>query len=512
MRTIDYPNALQDLVVLEYAAPDRMGFSIKPLQPGLFRLMVWPRGMADADLFRHALMEFEFAAGPPKRVTMDLVGSPHRAFRFWEWTLIPTREKATPLEDLGRALFGLENTHRGVFELVPPERANRARCVAWSCHMPYETRNGVAVMEKNALKILDWYAKEVRKFRPDVIWGGGDTAYSDGTSATDFANEVYGKGTWYRNPESREWLRREYRKMYRHFWSLEPMRMVLASYPHLFIWDDHEIRDGWGSEGIDFRPGNLEMFRIAKDVAEEFILNSGPRIRPDGFEAHQAYVTGPLAAFIFDTRSRRNYEIPGEKLISREQFEDFTAFLDIVKADSNVTDLITQTSVPFVGLRTWTTELITRLPKFLTDWALRGVRDDVRDSWTSPGNLPTLSAVLDALRFFMAKRPDVRVTNVSGDIHVAQAYKIIMPGATAPIHQVTTSAITNRTHPSDLVAALIEISRDEFIPGVGLVSRVWDTVTEPNILTIDISGGRAKFDLKVWNQEHPGESDLSLTL
>ena len=116
--------------------------------------------------------------------------------------------------------------------------------------------------------------------------------------------------------------------------------------------------------------------------------------------------------------------------------------LDTIRSDSTITDLVTSTSVPFVGLRSWVTELITRAPDFLNDSVLEGVRDDVRDSWTSPGNKPTLIRVLGALRSFMQSRPDVRVTNVAGDIHVAQAYAIEMPGAPGSLYQITTSALT----------------------------------------------------------------------
>lgn len=512
MQPIDYPNVLRDLVVIEFAQTGRVGLAVRPVEPGLYRLLVWPRGMADPDLYRHALIEFTHAVGGPQRVDMDLSETKWRSFRAWQWALVPTRWTSLPIEDLARALFGEEHVQAGTFEVHTPDQRHRARCIAWSCHMPYETKNGRAVMADDALAILDWYLDEVRRFRPHVIWGGGDTSYADGTSATDFVNEVYDKGSWHTNPENRAWLRREYEKMYRHFWSVDSMRKVLSAYPHLFIWDDHEIRDGWGSEGNDFRSGNAEMFRIAKEVAEEFILNSGPRVRPGGIEAHQSFVLGPMASFVFDTRSTRNYESSGERLISREQFNDFVAFLDGLRGNAGITDLITHTTVPFVGLRSWVTELVTRSPDFLNDSILEGVRDDVRDAWTSPGNLPTLSAVLDALRSFMRSRPDVRVTNVSGDIHVAQAYTIEMPGLAAPVFQLTSSAITNRTHPSEFLAALIEVSRDEYIPGVGLVSRVWPTVSDPNILTIDIESGRAKFDLKVWNKDHPGESDLALRL
>jgi hypothetical protein len=174
-----------------------------------------------------------------------------------------------------------------------------------------------------------------------------------------------------------------------------------------------------------------------------------------------------------------------------------------------LTDLITCTTVPFVGLRTWVEVLMTRAPD-LVNSAASGIRDDVRDRWTSPGNLPTLSAVLAALKRFMARRPDVRVTNISGDIHVANAYEIIVPGAPRSIYQVTTSAITNRTHPPGIVAIMTQIRDEEEVDGVGIVPRVWDSVDVPNVLFATLSASRATFELKVWNPKDPGAADLKI--
>jgi hypothetical protein len=83
--------------------------------------------------------------------------------------------------------------------------------------------------------------------------------------------------------------------------------------------------------------------------------------------------------------------------------------------------------------------------------------------------METLRAVLGALKQFMIRRPDVRITNISGDIHVANAYEIIMPGAPQPIYQVTTSAITNRVHPPGIVALMTEICEVEEVEHIGTV-------------------------------------------
>jgi hypothetical protein len=512
MRSIEYPNTVAELVVIEFRGLGRVGFGVRPVREGQYRLLLWPEGLPDPDLYAEVLLEFPSASGPPAHAVVDLSNYRASPFATWDWAVVATSGASSSLDDLARAAFGSDAIASGRIPVYTAHQVADARFVAWSCHQPYVTEGNRAVLEEHADEILRWYADEVRRFRPHVVWGGGDSSYSDGTEATDFSNQVYDQGAWYENPEHRAWLRQEYRRMYRHFWSLEPMRRVMAEFPHLFIWDDHEIHDGWGSEGKDFEAGNVEMMKIAQEVAEEYILRAGPRVRSTGREAHQAYLMGPMAAFIFDTRSTRNYEASRDRLISRQQFEDFVQFLGSLRGRSQVRYLILNTSVPFVGLLEWVTSLATRAPDVLNDTVLAGIRDDVRDSWTSPGNIETFTAVLSALRTYMLQRPDTVVVNVSGDIHVANAFEIYVPGFLRPIYQLTSSAITNRTHPPGIVGTLIEIGDSAYIEGVGEVRRIWETVTDPNVLFGRVTSGRAEFTLKVWDPDSPGSKDLSLSV
>jgi len=513
MRSIDYPNDLADLAVVGFLGPERVGFTIRPLASGKFRLLVWPEGMPDPALVLHAPLEFSSPSGPPLRVAMRLASPDGTVFPAWCWALVPfASDEESMLDDLARAAFGVDAIARGSFLAPRSAMLDEVRCVAWSCHQPYEEKDGRAVMGKDAMAVLQWYADGIATFKPHVIWGAGDSAYSDGTEATDLSGQVYDKGGWYRSEARRAWLKLEYRSMYRHFWSIAPMRQVMAGVPHLFIWDDHEIHDGWGSEGRDFERGNLEMFRIASEVANEYILNAGPRVRPNHREAHQAYVLGPMASFVFDTRSTRNYGAPRDRVISRAQLQDFEQFLSLVRANPRVTHLVTNTTVPLVGLREWVTTLATRAPDFLNDYVIGGIRDDVRDGWTSPGNRSTLQELLRILRRFMLERPDVQIINVSGDIHVGNGFEIHVEGAPRPIFQLTSSAITNRVHPPGIVGSLADIGDATFIEGVGFVRRIWETVTDPNFLAMRIGGGRAEFTLKVWDADDPDSKDLDIVI
>ena len=51
--------------------------------------------------------------------------------------------------------------------------------------------NGRLTLWPTTDEVLEWYRQQLEQFRPDVIWGLGDTAYSDGTDACNFIDDFY---------------------------------------------------------------------------------------------------------------------------------------------------------------------------------------------------------------------------------------------------------------------------------------------------------------------------------
>ena len=58
-----------------------------------------------------------------------------------------------------------------------------------------------------------------QEFDPHVVWGLGDTAYADGTEATNFVDEFYDRVDLAAAPDVRDELLTAYRRMYRAHWS-----------------------------------------------------------------------------------------------------------------------------------------------------------------------------------------------------------------------------------------------------------------------------------------------------
>lgn len=87
----------------------------------------------------------------------------------------------------------------------------------------------------------------------------GDQIYGDAVFAR--ALTLIKAKTIPTKPAQDEHIRDAYRKLYRAWWSEASTRDVLANVSNLMIWDDHEIRDDWGSRDTDCDRASVE-FRI----------------------------------------------------------------------------------------------------------------------------------------------------------------------------------------------------------------------------------------------------------
>lgn len=160
------------------------------------------------------------------------------------------------------------------------------------------------------------------------------------------------------------------------------------------------------------------------------------------------------------------------------------------------------TAVPFVNLKDVVEDLGSQAPKALTD-LLAGVRDDIRDSWHSKGNRQALKQLIGILRRLHWRRPDLDIVNVSGDIHVANAFSFQPLGFTKVLYQFTSSAITNRDHPPAAVAALVDLGATTFSEVLGFVTRIWDSLGDPNVMTVEPVGDVLRVTLRVYDLDVP---------
>ena len=532
---VDWPNALDDIVMLSFAGPMRRQFTLRPRRAGRWRFLVRP--IAPSDLRGVSVFEAEF----------DTVTQLPRLFdwkppqgcervRDWAWSAIrlsqdlpninlapegywPDYERDQPIDlplserssiiDQITTLSPLQGRFK-LFELEDKPHS----FAMWSCHQPFvgESDEPAQIVE-GTQAILEWYARRIEEEDVDIIYALGDTAYSDGCKATNFVDEYYSKTGSLNSAEERRALRNAYQDMYRHYWSFDDFQAVQRRRPHIYIWDDHELRDGSGSEAEDFRGDNSTIREIATDVARAYILDQGPRVkRPHGDrseDAHKAYRYGSVATFIFDGRSSRAYHQKNGRVISDQQMADFERFCYQVAHDESIRYLCMGTAVPFINLKGFVERIGSEEPKRLTDLEGVTIRDDLRDSWHSPGNQGQLQDLITILRKTLDKNEKCIAVNLSGDIHMANAFSFQPPGFRQACYQITSSALTNRKHLDSWVAPFFEIGAIAHSDILGDITRIWTNERNPNFLTVRERNGLLDIHLNVFNAK-TGKADPTL--
>ena len=99
------------------------------------------------------------------------------------------------------------------------------------------------------------YEELVAKDKVDVIVRHGDQVYAD---------EAFSAGMKFFHDnalslqDKKEKSIEAYKEIYRQVWTHEFTRDVLANCSTLMIWDDHEIRNDWGTLAIDKDKNSIE--------------------------------------------------------------------------------------------------------------------------------------------------------------------------------------------------------------------------------------------------------------
>ena len=208
---------------------------------------------------------------------------------------------------------------------------------------------------------------------------------------------------------------------------------------------------------------------------------------------------------------------PGE-VISQQQLKDFERFCQHLKGQKNVKYLLLGNSVPFIYVLDFIETLAAEAAITATELG-QHIRDDIRDSWHSPANRRQLQQLIDIVRDLHHARPDMEFINLSGDIHISNAFTFQPEGFEKPLYQITSSALTNRVSISETVSNLMSVdgplSFEKKSEDFGEIKRLWHEGTFQNFLAIDANDYRIKFKLHVFNKtddESFGSRDRELTI
>ena len=110
------------------------------------------------------------------------------------------------------------------------------------------------------------FSEFVERSQPSFIIMMGDQVYLDEDKPDIFDDHFHSDSTA---------RRRAMAEKYRLNWSRDDVRRILANVPTYMVWDDHDIRDGWGSIASDsptmaaLHPRGAEIFRLSTEFFED---------------------------------------------------------------------------------------------------------------------------------------------------------------------------------------------------------------------------------------------------
>ncbi|QEY64187.1 alkaline phosphatase family protein [Metapseudomonas lalkuanensis] len=275
-------------------------------------------------------------------------------------------------------------------------------------------------------------------------------------------------------------------------WGSEPNRDAadaMARIPTVMMWDDHDIFDGWGSYTPEMQRSPLfqRLFHHARRAFWVFqmqqVLDDLPALTdstPTGFSQQDplyaaiswkqrlagdplalplldgqpgytwAFRAGPLAILVADLRTERSRtQVFGSSTWSRlkEWLNGLEDKGEFHHPGTRCQHLLLMSSVPVVHPKLTLAE--TALDGFGQDHVLDSSADDLKDHWSHDDHEGERTRLLEVL-FDTARSKKVRVTLLSGDVHVAArggAFRRDQPASEGwgLIPQFTASAVV---HPS----------------------------------------------------------------
>ncbi|MCA9669376.1 MAG: alkaline phosphatase family protein [Myxococcales bacterium] len=283
----------------------------------------------------------------------------------------------------------------------------------------------------------DLYHRFVEPEKIDMVLHVGDQIYGD--QAFSWCVDKAG-GAFPLVQPIEEQCRERYRELYRLAWRHPATRDVLACVPNLMIWDDHEIRDDWGSNPADSDPGTVEHYvgGLARGVYREYQRQLWDTLATDdpasGFEDH-IHVFGDVGVLFVDQRGGRSFETDlARPYLGSKQWARIAEALGPGGAFDAVRALVVVTSVPlaYLGMR-------------VTNAGVH-VFDDLHDHWAFGSHRMEQVEFVRALRNWKqaphaAASRDLIV--LGGDVHLGAHTEIKHEGNTV-FRQLITSPITNK--------------------------------------------------------------------
>lgn len=313
--------------------------------------------------------------------------------------------------------------------------------------------------------------------RPDAMWRRLARARDERDLAFLLAvgDQVYADDAWrsasVRRDVTDRTLRALYRRSYERQWGSKASRVVHANLPTYRIWDDHEIRNGWGSKRRDATDARYRArFTAARSVYRRFQHATNPRTFSNS-ALHYGFTYGDVGVLVLDLRGHRRWtDGVRHPLMGTGQWRDVRRWV----REHDLGALFVVTSVPVFHIK----QFLTVIPK-----------SDLRDQWSSPRNRPEREELLTLL-FDTANESDIPVVLVGGDVHVGT---IACLRSSLPRHerrptlyQLTSSPISNNPAGRLITDIAVPAVDKEVALGPTFTGRILECHSERNYGVVDV--------------------------
>lgn len=319
--------------------------------------------------------------------------------------------------------------------------------LAYSCNEPFSTGHGGGIYARD---LSLWLRMDARAKgensrgqlpeRPQFVLGLGDQIYVDPDPTKDeplafFRGNRSDDFLIHTDPDS---LYGALDVVYRYNFSLPPLAQALSKLPAFMMWDDHEIRDGWGSQGDEMSEPMRTYFRIARHafIANQLLRSYAPgAIDQAGYDAlvasdqalhHQFSYGVRTHVLMLDSRSTRSSNSSIFEETAQRAVRDWLG-----RGERENGDLFVLTvGVPLFPDRAVTNGLGSELD------------DDLQDSWDSRENEQARAHLLTLLADHFTSNPNDRLLVLSGDVHYSSLYFLSIDGRVIG-QEVVTSGIAH---------------------------------------------------------------------
>lgn len=320
---------------------------------------------------------------------------------------------------------GLTGERPGRFKTFP-RRPTRLNVGAVSCNF--------TIKRADTDLWADLRDRYVRPGDLDLLLHLGDQIYGD-SAFYEAQHILNGKAPGNRQQE--EQVLNLYRRLYRWAWNDPATQEVLSQVPNLMIWDDHEIRDDWGSLQSDKNPTTVEHYigGLARRVFREYQrqLWDDDVSSASGLE-HHGHVWGPIGVLFLDVRGGRSFHADALRpYLGTPQWSDISEALRGSKGMfSSARALLVVSPVPLAFLSSEISGVGSH------------VMDDLMDHWSYGAHRKEQLEMIRLLRYWKQAGEGKRELLVlGGDVHIGGHTEIKHQGKTI-FRQLIASPITNR--------------------------------------------------------------------